>query len=182
MLPPSCNTTSSQQHILTARNHNHEDKRHFLHRRRGARAAHRDRHPQSRRRHTPPRAGRVASFGGRSIFTPENEALAECRHAGGEVPYELWRAGWNAGESVFRSDADVADNQTALIEYENGVRLSFHANTHAGILQRRWYFAGTDGAMVAGLTVMAADRAMREGSVVDCKPLWERLEKELRGR
>jgi len=37
-------------------------------------------------------------------------------------------------------------------------------------------------AMVAGLTVMAADRAMREGSVVDCRPMWERLEKELRGR
>ena len=183
---------------------------------------------------------RVASFGGRSIFTAENEALAERHYAGGEAPYELWRAGWNAGESVFRSDADVADNQTALIEYENGVRMSFHANTHAGILQRRWYFAGTEGAMeadlvtnrltfrdalgtsdpqteefpasieghygsdeqmgrhlaahlldgapfpvqvydamVAGLTVMAADRAMREGSVVDCRPMWERLEREL---
>ncbi len=36
-------------------------------------------------------------------------------------------------------------------------------------------------AMIAGLTVMAADRAMREGSVVDCRPLWERLERELRG-
>lgn len=185
---------------------------------------------------------RVASFGARSIFTPENEALAERSYADGEKPYALWRAGWNAGNSTFRSDADVVDNQTALIEYENGVRMSFHANTHAGILQRRWYFAGTDGAMeadlvtnrltfrdalgayppqteefpasveghygsdeqmgrdlaahlldgapfpvavydamVAGLTVMAADRAMREGTVVDCRPMWERLERELKG-
>jgi len=185
---------------------------------------------------------RIASFGGRSIFTPENEALQTRTHPGGEPAYTLWRPGWNGGESVFRSDADVADNQVVLVEYENGVRLSFHANSHAGLMQRRWYFAGLDGAleadlvtnrltfrdamganppeteefpasieghygsdaqmgrdlaahlldgapfpvqvrdaMIAGLTVMAADRAMREGSVVDCRPLWERLERELRG-
>lgn len=183
---------------------------------------------------------RVVSFGGRSIFTPENEALADRQHEGGQPAYTLWRGGWNAGDSTFRSDADVADNQVALIEYENGVRLSFHANSHAGILQRRWYFAGLDGAleadlvtnrltfrdamgssapeiqefpasveghygsdeqmgrdlaahlldgapfpvrvhdaMVAGLTVMAVDRAMREGTVVDCRPLWARLNEEL---
>lgn len=183
---------------------------------------------------------RVASFGGRNIFTPENEAMGNRRHEGGQPAYTLWRGGWNAGESTFRSDADVADNQIALIEYENGVRLSFHANSHAGILQRRWYFAGLDGAleadlvtnrltfrdamgahlpevqefpasieghygsdaqmgrdlathlldgapfpvrvhdaMVAGLTVMAVDRAMREGTIVDCRPLWARLGKEL---
>ena len=34
-------------------------------------------------------------------------------------------------------------------------------------------------AIVAGLTVMAIDRAMRENIVVDCRPLWERLHKEL---
>ena len=183
---------------------------------------------------------RVASFGGRSIFTPENEALADRRHEGGRGAYTLWRGGWNAGQSTFRSDADVADNQVALIEYENGVRLSFHANSHAGILQRRWYFAGLNGAleadlvtsrltfrdamgthppeveefpasveghygsdeqmgrdlaahlldgtpfpvrvhdaMVAGLTVMAVDRAMREGTIVDCRSLWARLDREL---
>lgn len=183
---------------------------------------------------------RVASFGGRSIFTQENEALADRMHGGGKPAYTLWRGGWNAGDSTFRSDADVADNQVALIEYENGVRLSFHANSHAGILQRRWYFAGLNGAleadlvtnrltfrdamgvhppevqefpasveghygsdeqmgrdlaahlldgapfpvrvhdaMVAGLTVMAVDRAMREGTIIDCRPLWARLEKEL---
>lgn len=185
---------------------------------------------------------RVVSFGGRSIFTPKNEALAGRKHGGGTPAYTLWRAGWNAGESVFRSDADVADNQVTLIEYENGVRLAFHANSHAGILQRRWYFAGLNGAleadlvtnrltfrdamgaeepeieefpasveghygsdeqmsrdlaahlldgapfpvrvhdaMVAGLTIMAVDRAMREGTIIDCRPLWERLEMEMRG-
>ena len=183
---------------------------------------------------------RVASFGGRTIFTPENAGLAERRHKDGAQAYSVWRAGWNGGNDVFASDADVADNQVALVEYENGVRLAFHANTHAGILQRRWYFAGTGGAMeadlvtnrltfrdalgldapqtedmelgpeahygsdpamgrdlaahllegapfpvqvhdamVAGLTVMAVDRAMREGTVVDCRALWARLEREM---
>ena len=36
-------------------------------------------------------------------------------------------------------------------------------------------------AMVAGLTIMAVDRAMREGTIIDCRPLWERLEMEMRG-
>ncbi|MEQ8266415.1 MAG: Gfo/Idh/MocA family oxidoreductase [Parvibaculum sp.] len=185
---------------------------------------------------------RVASFGGRDIFTPENEALAGRRYADGTPAYGLWRAGWNTGNSTFRSDADTMDSQVALVEYENGVRLAFHANTHAGLPQRRWYFAGTGGAleadlvtnrltfrdalglnppeteelgasleghygsdeqmgrdlaahlldgkpfpvavedaMIAGLTVMAVDRAMREGGVVDCRPLWARLEKEMKG-
>lgn len=183
---------------------------------------------------------RVASFGGRTIFTPENAALAEARYPAGGPAYSVWRAGWNGGNDVFSSDADVADNQVALVEYQNGVRLAFHANTHAGLMQRRWYFAGTGGAMeadlvtnrlsfrdalglddpqtedmglgpeahygsdpamgrdlaahllegtpfpvqvrdamVAGLTVMAVDRAMREGTVVDCGALWERLEAEM---
>lgn len=183
---------------------------------------------------------RVASFGGRTIFTPGNAALAERRYPTGDPAYAQWRAGWNSGNDAFASDADVADNQVALVEYQNGVRLAFHANTHAGLMQRRWYFAGTGGAMeadlvtnrltfrdalgaddpqtedmglgpeahygsdpamgrdlaahllegapfpvqvhdamVAGLTVMAVDRAMREGAVVDCAPLWERLATEM---
>ena len=183
---------------------------------------------------------RVASFGGRTIFTPENAGLATARYPSGDPAYSVWRAGWNGGNDVFSSDADVADNQVALVEYQSGVRLAFHANTHAGLMQRRWYFAGTGGAMeadlvtnrltfrdalgldapqtedmelgpeahygsdpamgrdlaahllegapfpvqvqdamIAGLTVMAVDRAMREGTVVDCRALWARLEREM---
>lgn len=179
---------------------------------------------------------RIASFGGRRIFTPEHEALKQEKYPGGEAAYSLWPGGWNGENEVFRSKGDAVDHQTALIHYENGVQLAFHTNTHAGILQRRWYFAGTKGAleadlvtntltyseafgrrpreeqtvggnlhehygsdpqmgrdlaahllegapfpvqvydaMVAGLTVMAADEAMRESKIVDCAPLWQRL-------
>ena len=184
---------------------------------------------------------RIASFGGRTIFTAENEArLAGQRYQDGTKAYSVWRPGWNTSNKTFGSDADVTDHQVAIVEYQNGVRLSFHANTHAGLPQRRWLFAGTGGAieadlvsdrivtrdalgltpvetvpvetgagahegmdpamgrdlaahllegaafpvnaydaMVAGLTVMAVDRAMREGTVVDCAPLWARLDAEL---
>lgn len=182
----------------------------------------------------------VSSFGGRTIFTSENEAMGTSTYPDGTPAYTLWRAGWNGGDRTFSGDADVADHQVAIVEYENGVRLSFHANSHAGLLQRRWYLAGTDGtieadlvtnrltwrdalnmepseekafearveghygsdeqmgrdlaahlldgapfpvhvydALVAGLTVMAIDRAMQTSSVVDCAPLWERLDTEL---
>jgi predicted dehydrogenase len=184
---------------------------------------------------------RIASFGGRTIFTAENEAkLSGQRYPDGTPAYSVWRPGWNTSNKTFGSDADVNDHQVAIVEYRNGVRLSFHANTHAGLPQRRWLFAGTGGAieadlvsdrivvrdalglapaetvpvaagagahegmdpamgrdlaahlldgadfpvnaydaMVAGLTVMAVDRAMREGTVVDCGPLWARLDEEL---
>jgi hypothetical protein len=34
-------------------------------------------------------------------------------------------------------------------------------------------------AMVAGLTVMAIDRAMRENTVIDCRPMWTKLHEAL---
>ncbi len=184
---------------------------------------------------------RIASFGGRTIFTAENEEkLAGQRYEDGTSAYSVWRPGWNTSNKTFGSDADVNDHQVAIVEYQNGVRLTFHANTHAGLPQRRWLLAGTAGAieadlvsdriiardarglapvetvpvetgsgahegmdpamgrdlaahlltgtafpvnaydaMVAGLTVMAVDRTMRQGTVVDCAPLWARLEAEL---
>jgi len=186
------------------------------------------------------RPARVSSFGGRTVFTPEHEELTAREYPDGTPAYTVWRPGWNTANTTFSSDADVADHQVAIVEYENGVRLSFSANTHAGLPMRRWLFMGTDGAleadlvsdrveyrdalglgaveriavaegsgghagmdpamgrdlaahllegkpfpvnaydaMVAGLTVMAIDRAMRDGTVVDCRPLWERLDREM---
>jgi predicted dehydrogenase len=167
------------------------------------------------------RPSRVASFGGKRIFDPaqasENEA------------YSSFDAGWSGA-----NHADVTDHQTAIVEYANGVRLSFHSNSHVSLTERRWYIAGTKGTMIAdlvrnrlmfrgvhdrgkperidyggrtadahngadqamardllealegraafpvtpqdsmeaGLTVMAIDRAMREGTLIDCAGIW----------
>jgi predicted dehydrogenase len=143
-------------------------------------------------------------------------------------------AGWSSANDAFHSDMDVTDHQTALVEYANGVQLSFHSNSHVSLTERRWYLAGTDGTLIAdlvrnkmlfrsaldlgkperrewggltadahngadqamavdllaalegrapfpvtaqdsmeaGLTVMAIDRAMTDGAVINCAPMW----------
>jgi predicted dehydrogenase len=179
------------------------------------------------------RAARVASFGGRRIFRPEQEHL-RAAYDDGTQAYALREAGWSAANDAFQSDMDVTDHQTALVEYANGVQLAFHSNTHVSLQERRWYIAGTKGTLIAdlvrnrmlvrgalergkperkewgdltadlhngadqamaadllaalqgraefpvtpeqsmeaGLTVMAVDRAMQEGRVVDCSAMW----------
>jgi hypothetical protein len=124
------------------------------------------------------------------------------------------------------------------VEYENQVRLSFHANSHVALPERRWYVAGTEGTLIAdlvrnklmirktlnrgkperieygdrtedshngadqsmardlkatletgapfpvtpfdsleaGLTVMAIDRAMEDGTMIDCAEMWARYD------
>ncbi len=180
------------------------------------------------------RAARVASFAGRDIFLPEHAELE--RERDGAKPYRSWRSGWNSIDRVFDSDADVCDNQVAVVQYGNGVRMSFHSNTHSGFHQRRWLLSGTHAtlecdlasnrlrvagvhdrqpedlpvdigseghygadagmaddvtahlfagkpfpvsvqeALEAGLTCMAIDRASRSNRIVDCAPLWKKLD------
>jgi predicted dehydrogenase len=89
------------------------------------------------------RAARVASFGGRRIFDSGNASENEA--------YSSFDAGWSGANDAFHSDMDVADHQTAIVEYENGVRLSFHSNSHVSLQERRWYIAGTKGTLIADL-------------------------------
>lgn len=96
------------------------------------------------------RPARVASFGGRRIFTPER-AAAPRTYDDGSPAFALRDAGWAGANDAFQSDMDVTDHQTAMVEYDNQVRLSFHANSHVALQERRWYIAGTDGTLVADL-------------------------------
>jgi predicted dehydrogenase len=96
------------------------------------------------------RAARVASFGGRRIFTPDR-ATPPRAYEDGSPAYALREAGWAGADDAFASDMDVADHQVALVEYENRVRLSFHANSHSALTERRWYVAGTEGTLIADL-------------------------------
>jgi predicted dehydrogenase len=185
------------------------------------------------------RVRKVASFSSRSIFTPQNAPTEPLVYRDEEAAplYSTWPGGWNATDRVFDSDADVADNQVVAATYENGVHLTFHANSHSPFPQRRWQVMGLEAAMivdltnnviavgertggrpeiieldqgeasehfgadpamvrdiiahlfdgaafpvgayqamVAGLTVMAIDRAAADGTVVDCAPLWRKLD------
>lgn len=96
------------------------------------------------------RAKRVASFGGRRIFT-EARAEAPRLYDDGSTAYGVQDGGWRGANDAFQSDMDVTDHQVAIIEYENDVRLSFHANSHVALQERRWYLAGTDGTLIADL-------------------------------
>lgn len=97
------------------------------------------------------RPARVASFGGRRIFTAERAETAPRAYDNGEAAYALADPGWMGANDAFQSDMDVTDHQTAMVEYANGVRLSFHANSHVGLTERRWYVAGTEGTLIADL-------------------------------
>ena len=94
---------------------------------------------------------RVASFGGRRIFTAERASDVNRTWDNGEAAYALRDAGWMGANDAFQSDMDVTDHQISILEYENKVRLSFHANSHVSLTERRWYVAGTDGTLIADL-------------------------------
>jgi predicted dehydrogenase len=97
------------------------------------------------------RPARVASFGGRRIFTAERAATAPRTWDNGEAAYALRDAGWMGANDAFQSDMDVTDHQISILEYDNQVRLSFHANSHVALAERRWYVAGTEGTLIADL-------------------------------
>jgi predicted dehydrogenase len=188
------------------------------------------------------RPAKVASFGGRGIFRPER-ADAPRTWSDGQAAYNQRDAGWAGANDAFHSDMDVTDHQLAIVEYENQIRLAFHANSHVSLQERRWYMAGTGGtlladlvrnklmirgaldrgrperldfagrtddnhngadqamahdlletiegrapfpvtpadSMVAGLTVMAIDQSLEEGTMIDCAPMWARFDAAMAG-
>ncbi|OHB30905.1 MAG: hypothetical protein A2790_09570 [Phenylobacterium sp. RIFCSPHIGHO2_01_FULL_69_31] len=96
------------------------------------------------------RPARVASFGGRRIFTAQRVDPPRAWEDG-SAAYALRDAGWAGANDAFQSDMDVTDHQVAIVEYANDVRLSFHANSHTALTERRWYVAGTEGTLIADL-------------------------------
>lgn len=93
------------------------------------------------------RARRVASFGGLNFFTPENAFHMERLKPDqdGVRPFCAWRP--DRYHNPFVTDKDIIDNQVAILEYENGVRATFHTHLCAGIPERRFYILGTEGAL-----------------------------------
>ena len=87
---------------------------------------------------------KVASFGGRNSFIPENQPKDSIQEY---TKYNL--EGWEARKEVFDSDADIVDHQVAIIEYENGATLAFHTNMRVPDEFRRFAVIGTNG-MVEG--------------------------------
>lgn len=87
----------------------------------------------------------AASFGGINFFKPENAHYMDDIPPSkeGKKPFCSWME--NPEISPFNDDKDIIDNQIAIIEYENGVKTTFHTNCCAGIPERRMYICATEG-------------------------------------
>lgn len=90
---------------------------------------------------TASRPARVASFGGRRSFLPEN-APASNEEAG---IFHVKASVWEQTDDPFRSDGDIIDFQTAILEYESGANLAFHTNLNVPDEHRRFCVMGTHG-------------------------------------
>ena len=94
-------------------------------------------------------AKRVASFGGLNFFKPENDYHINRLGSddNGKIAYSAMDGLVNL--NPFHSEKDIVDNQVAILEYQNGVRATFHTNMNSAIPERRMYILGTEGAIRA---------------------------------
>ena len=92
-------------------------------------------------------ATRVASFGGRNFFIPENDYLVRKY---GKITFGKWRDP-HAKPSPFTSDKDLMDNQVAIFEYRNQIRVQFQCTMSNAMPSRRMYFSCTEGTMMLEL-------------------------------
>ncbi len=98
------------------------------------------------------RPARVASFGGLDFYTAANSDHNEL-YGVGKDGYKFYDKGLTTGAAVgfeenispFSDDKDTIDNQVAIMELENGARVSFHFCMHSSQLERRFYMCGTRG-------------------------------------
>ena len=84
---------------------------------------------------------RVASFGGRKSFLPDN---APASNAEAEI-FHVKQSVWESTDDPFRSDGDIIDYQTAILQYETGASLAFHTNLNVPDEHRRFCVMGTHG-------------------------------------
>ena len=84
---------------------------------------------------------RVASFGGRKSFLPDN---APTTNSEAQI-FHVKKSAWNATDDPFTSDGDIVDFQTGILEYETGASLAFHTNLNVPDEHRRFCVMGTHG-------------------------------------
>lgn len=86
---------------------------------------------------------RVASFGGRKTFVPEN--MPSKAGINDLDVYFRKPGGWESDNRVWDGDGDIIDYQTALVEYSGGENLCFHTNLNVPDEYRHFTVIGTHG-------------------------------------
>ena len=89
------------------------------------------------------KASVVASFGGSDFYLPENDYMIRKY---GKLTFGKWRDP-HAQPSPFTSDKDLMDNQVAIFEYRNHIRVQFQCTMSNPIPTRRMYFSCTEGTL-----------------------------------
>lgn len=84
---------------------------------------------------------KVASFGGLNLFKEENNELMK------EIKIDWEDFGKKYSKNPFISEKNVVDNQVLILEYQNGVRATFHTNCASTMPERRIYICGTKGTL-----------------------------------
>ncbi|MCF2870663.1 Gfo/Idh/MocA family oxidoreductase [Octadecabacter sp. G9-8] len=108
------------------------------------------------------RPTRVASFGGRKSFVPENAPTANIEN---EIMHYKPSV-WNTADDAFHSDGDIIDHQTAILHYDSGASLAFHTNLNTPDEHRRFCIMGTHG-MAEGDFVRGNLKATaRDGTII----------------
>lgn len=111
---------------------------------------------------TASRPTKVASFGGRKSFVPDN---APTSNAENEIMHRK-KSVWNSVDDAFHSDGDIIDYQTAIVQYDSGASLAFHTNLNVPDEHRRFCVIGTHG-MAEGDFVRGNLKATaRDGTVI----------------
>ena len=86
---------------------------------------------------------KAASFGGIDMFLEKNIELFD------NVKNKDYYVQNDEKLNSFTTEKDCADNQVVIIEFNNGVRATFHTNISSAIPERRVYICGTKGTIRA---------------------------------
>ena len=107
------------------------------------------------------RPKRVASFGGRRSFLPQNAPTSNIE---AEI-FHIKKSVWDSVDDPFQSNGDIIDFQTAILDYENGPSLAFHTNLNVPDEHRRFCVIGTHGMAEGDFVRGYLKVTKRDGSV-----------------
>ena len=110
---------------------------------------------------TASRPKRVASFGGRRSFLPD---FAPASNSESDI-FHVKKSVWEQVDDPFRSDGDIIDHQTCILDYESGASATFHTNLNVPDDTRHFLVLGAQGMAEGDFVRGYLKVTQRDGSV-----------------